>query len=91
MRSWRAVIVKRARWAFILVGGAPIAIEIARADHHTIDWILGLTTGGTIALWLVLADSRWRWGAEAERCVGSTLHDPGRQRLHGCRTRRLVD
>ena len=39
----------------ILVGGAPIAIEIARADHHTIDWILGLTTGGTIALWCVLA------------------------------------
>jgi len=98
MRSWRAVIVKRARWAFILVGGAPIAIEIARADHHTIDWILGLTTGGTIALWLVLADSppwyieRWRWGAEAERSVGSTLHDPGRQRFTwGCRTRRLVD
>jgi len=25
----------------ILVGGAPIAIEIARADHHTVDWILG--------------------------------------------------
>lgn len=57
MRSWRTVIVKRARWAFILVGGIPIAIEIGRANHHALDWALGLTTGGTMALWLVLADS----------------------------------
>ena len=57
MRSWRTVIVKRARWAFLLVGGTPIAIEIGRANHHALDWALGLTTGGTIALWLVLADS----------------------------------
>ncbi len=49
MHSWRTVIVKRARWAFILVGGIPIAIEIGRANHHALDWALGLTTGGNMA------------------------------------------
>jgi hypothetical protein len=79
MRSWRAVVVRRTRWAFVLVGGAPIAIEISRSNHHLLDWTLGLTTGGAFALWLALADSppwyieKWRWGAEAERWTAREL------------------
>jgi hypothetical protein len=91
MRSWRTVIVNRTRWAFILVGGIPIAIEIGRANHHALDWALGLTTGGAMALWLVLADSppwyieKWRWGAEAERWTArelGTLRRRGWRLLH---------
>lgn len=41
MRSWRTVVVKRTRWAFILVGVIPIAIEIGRANHHALGWALG--------------------------------------------------
>ena len=51
MRSWRAVIVRRARWAFVLVGGAPIAIVIGRSNHHLLDWTLGLTTAVVKRVW----------------------------------------
>lgn len=45
-----ALVVRRTGWAFVLVGGAPIAIEIGRSNHHLLDWTLGLTTGGAYLL-----------------------------------------
>lgn len=73
------MVIRKARWAFILIGGVPIAVEVARSDRHFLDWTLGLATGGALALWMALSDAppwyieKWRWGAEAERWTARKL------------------
>src|SRR5581483_7300209 len=71
-RSWQRRVLRRGRWAFLLVGGVPVAIELGRVHRHTLDWLLGLAVGATMALWIALRDSppayieNWRTGYEAE-------------------------
>lgn len=79
MAGWRGNVVARTRWAFVLLAGVPLAVELGRADRQMLDWLLGMITGGVIAMWVALTDAppwyieKWRWGAEGERFTAKVL------------------
>lgn len=94
---WRQRVLAPYRWLFILVGGVPVAIVIARPSHSLLDWVCGLVLGASITMWIALADTppayieNWRMGADAEKRTAralAPLRRAGWQLAHDLQTER---